>query len=212
MRSRTVAAIIVVACSTLAACVPKAYIHPNPASVNQTADMAQCEYELEMGQRGVYVPWWYNNSQATGYLLGAAIGQAIRNDRLRSLCMMAKGYRVVPLDGTAPAPIGESQPNLIGVTPPDQHSSAYAAIPPPVPPVPATPPAPIGSAPLISPGISAESKYMFTAEGVAKVSGCNSPVAAMTSKGAGMEMFAIACPNGTTLAIRCEVDGCRILR
>ena len=34
----------------------------------------------------------------------------------------------------------------------------------------------------------------------------------MTAKGAGQESFMVGCPNGTTLAIRCEVDGCRILR
>jgi hypothetical protein len=61
-------------------------------------------------------------------------------------------------------------------------------------------------------GLKEESKYMVAAEGIAKVGGCNPPNAAMTSKGAGEESFIIACPNGTTLAIRCGYDGCRILK
>ena len=61
-------------------------------------------------------------------------------------------------------------------------------------------------------GLKEESKYMVSAEGIAKVSGCTPPNAAMTSKGAGEESFIVACPNGTTLAIRCGYDGCRILK
>ena len=53
---------------------------------------------------------------------------------------------------------------------------------------------------------------MVSAEGIAKVSGCTPPNAAMTSKGAGQESFIVGCPNGTTLAIRCDYDGCRILK
>ena len=61
-------------------------------------------------------------------------------------------------------------------------------------------------------GLKDESKYMVSAEGIAKVSGCTPPNAAMTSKGAGQESFIVGCPNGTTLAIRCDYDGCRILK
>jgi hypothetical protein len=78
----------------------------------------------------------------------------------------------------------------------------------------AAPPLPVayGAAPAMSPGINMESKWLVSAEGVAKAGGCVPPSAAMTSKGAGFELFAVGCPNGTTLAIRCEVDGCRVLR
>lgn len=71
---------------------------------------------------------------------------------------------------------------------------------------------PVGAAPTIALGIKAESKWLVSAEGVARVEGCAPPNVAMTSKGAGQEMFAAACQNGTTLAIRCDVEGCRVLR
>lgn len=204
-------AAIAVAGFLLAGCAPKAYLHDNP-TVNVTADMSQCEYEIEMNASGVKVPWWYNNKQAGAYLIGAAIGSAIRNDRLRTLCMQAKGYRVVVADGV-PVPSGQPAANLIGVTPiPTQYVQ-----PPPtaavVPVVAVATPAVIrtGAAPAVA-GMKGESKWMYQAEGIAKSEGCIPPMAAMTSKGAGMEMFAIACPNGTTLAIRCEIEGCRTLR
>lgn len=197
----------------LAGCAPKAYIHPTPHAVNQLADLSQCEYEIEMNARGVAVPWWYNNNQAAGYLIGAAIGTAIRNDRLRTLCMQAKGYRVVVADGAPPMQAGQPVPALIGVTPPPQPVTAPAAPAPQLQPVavPAVVPTMPSAAPAVA-GIKGESKWLLQAEGIAKVEGCTPPNTAMTSKGAGMEMFAIACPNGTTLAIRCEIDGCRVLR
>lgn len=69
-----------------------------------------------------------------------------------------------------------------------------------------------GATPSVATGMKGESKYMFAAENVAKASGCIPTTVAMTAKGAGSESFMAGCPNGTMLAIRCEVDGCRILR
>jgi hypothetical protein len=221
MVRRAVTLAVVVA---LTGCAPKAFIHPS-GSANVGADTAQCEYEIEMvGRPGsVYIPWYYNNSQALGAALGAAIGGAIRYDRLRTLCMQAKGYNVVPLSG-APTPIGQPQPNLIGVVPPapttqqpapDQPMWATAAgqTAPAIQPVnaPVSAPAAPSAAPTIA-GIKGESRYLIQAEGVAKVSDCAQATVVMTSKGAGSEMFAAACSSGITLAIRCEVDGCRVLR
>jgi hypothetical protein len=190
--------------AVLAGCAPRAaFYRPDATPAQHSADAARCEYEIEMNQRGVYVPWWYSNSQALGYTLGAAIGMAIRNDRLRALCMQSMGY--VPIaPGAAPTPIGEPQPGLIGVTPPSPTYAGRGDIAP-------APPPTVAAAPAVA-GLRAESRWQITAEGVAKAEGCNPPTAAMTSKGAGQELFAIACPNGTTLAIRCEVDGCRVLR
>ena len=191
----------------MAGCAARtAFYRPDATPAQHSADAARCEYEIEMNQRGVYVPWWYNNSQALGYTLGAAIGIAIRNDRLRTLCMQSMGY--VPVaTGLAPTPIGEPQLGLVGVTPTSPPPPTYSGRGDIAP----APPAPIAAAPAVA-GLRTESRWQITAEGVAKAEGCNPPTAAMTSKGAGQELFAIACPNGTTLAIRCEVDGCRVLR
>lgn len=200
--------IALLAVALLAGCAPKMFVHPNPGAVNQLADASRCEYEIEMAQQGVRVPYWYNNNQAAGYLIGAAIGQAIRYDRLRTLCMQSKGYIAVPL-AAGPFPgvtsaeaiqLDANQRYPISAAQPGRADIAVA------------PPPPIAAAPVVAASIKADSKYLITAEGVAKAEGCIPPAAAMTSKGAGMEMFAIACPNGTTLAIRCEIDGCRVLR
>lgn len=199
-------AALLAACA-VAACAPRAvFYRPDATPAQHAADAARCEYEIEMNQRGVYVPWWYNNSQALGYTLGAAIGMAIRNDRLRTLCMQAMGYTPIAT-GAAPTPIGEAQPGLIGIAPASPPAPTYTGRGDIAP----APPPPVAAAPAVA-GLRAESRWQITAEGVAKAEGCNPPTAAMTSKGAGQELFAIACPNGTTLAIRCEVDGCRVLR
>lgn len=200
-------AALLVAVGLVAGCAARtAFYRPDATPAQHSADAARCEYEIEMNQRGVYVPWWYNNSQALGYTLGAAIGMAIRNDRLRTLCMQSMGYTPIAT-GATPTPIGEPQTGLIGVAPPSQSQPQYGGRGDIAP----APPAPIAAAPAVA-GLRAESRWQITAEGVAKAEGCNPPTAAMTSKGAGQELFAIACPNGTTLAIRCEVDGCRVLR
>jgi hypothetical protein len=203
MKAAVRGAALLVAVGLVAGCAARTvFYRPDATPAQHSADAARCEYEIEMNQRGVYVPWWYSNSQALGYTLGAAIGMAIRNDRLRTLCMQSMGYTPIAT-GAAPTPIGEPQTGLVGVT----AAPAYTGrgdIPP-------APPPPVAAAPAVA-GLRAESRWQFTAEGVAKAEGCNPPTAAMTSKGAGQELFAIACPNGTTLAIRCEVDGCRVLR
>lgn len=61
-----------------------------------------------------------------------------------------------------------------------------------------------------APVAARESKYLFSAEAIAKAKGC-SPTT-MTAKGAGSESFVSECPAGVALAIRCELDGCRILQ
>jgi hypothetical protein len=57
-----------------------------------------------------------------------------------------------------------------------------------------------------------ESKWLVSAEGIARANGCSPPTAKMVSKTAGQEMIAVECPSGATMAIRCETDGCRVLR
>lgn len=199
-------AALLAACA-VAACAPRAvFYRPDATPAQHAADAALVHLDLVLAARGVYVPWWYNNSQALGYTLGAAIGMAIRNDRLRTLCMQAMGYTPIAT-GAAPTPIGEAQPGLIGIAPASPPAPTYTGRGDIAP----APPPPVAAAPAVA-GLRAESRWQITAEGVAKAEGCNPPTAAMTSKGAGQELFAIACPNGTTLAIRCEVDGCRVLR
>ena len=70
-----------------------------------------------------------------------------------------------------------------------------------------------GGAPASTQPVSAgESKWLIAAEGAARSNGCASPLVTMTSKGAGAELFAAQCAGGVTMSLRCEVEGCRILR
>jgi hypothetical protein len=76
-----------------------------------------------------------------------------------------------------------------------------------------TPPRQAAPIPAVAPRAAlGESKWLITAEGVAKANACQQPATMMVSKGAGEELFAVDCQNGTTLAVRCQIDGCRVLR
>jgi hypothetical protein len=190
------------------------FVHPNPEAVNRGADVAQCEYEIEMNQRGVYVPRWYNNSQATGYLIGAAIGSAIRNDRLRTLCMQAKGYIAVPLDGGA-TPIGQPQPYLSAIAAPGPTATA-------TPVAPGQTPDPseryAGALPIVAAkyAVGAEkpppppAKWSYAAEQVAKTNGCVGP-ATINYSAPGAEAFTVACGREEPISIRCDFGNCRAL-
>lgn len=171
----------------LAGCaVNPAAIRPDAGSPEYQVDAYQCDYESSSSTAT------YGSGQNTARTYGGAIGQGIglgigqamaRND-LFVKCMRAKYAARAYGSPAASVPAAQLQPQ----------------------------PERIASAPAVAPSIREESKWMLQAEGVAKVNGCTPPNAAMTSKGAGQELFAVACPNGTTLAIRCEVDGCRVLR
>lgn len=207
-KSRALAsrASIAIALAALCACAPPTFVRPNTTMAEFDADISRCQYEATSSTAT------YGSGQNTARTLGGAIGQgigiglgrAIETNNLVALCMRARGYAIGgPSAGGYPALATTNEPGYprpmsdpTGAVP-----SAYKA------------PAPrVESAPMVAASINAESKWMIAAEGVAKASGCSPPSAAMTSKGAGMEMFAVACPNGTTLAIRCEFDGCRVLR
>lgn len=190
------------ACATVIGCAPPpVFVRPNTTMAEFDRDISQCQYEAASSTAN------YGSGQNTARTLGGAIAQGIGTGLGRSLestnlvllCMRARGYtRGGPSIGGYPALASETIP-----------MEGKQLFPPPITPVVAPPP---GATPQIAVSLKVESKYQFTAEGIAKAQGCIPPMAAMTSKGAGMEMFAIACPNGTTLAIRCEVDGCRVLR
>lgn len=187
----------------LVGCAPRmAFVRPDAGPADHQRDIAQCEYEIQMNQpTGGGRVWFRNNSEALGYAIGTAIGMAARTERLRTLCMQGRGYTAVALEGGT-MPISEPQPSLPAIAAPVQQGRGDIR---------AAAPAPIAATPAVA-GIKSESKYMVTAEGVAKASGCTPPSVAMTAKGAESESFMVGCPNGTTMAIRCEIDGCRILK
>lgn len=183
----------------LVGCAPTGYIRPNtePAQYNQ--DAAQCEFEIEMAQRGVPPVWYRNNNQQLSYYIGAAIGQSLRNQRLRSLCMQAKGYTPVVLDPGVPATAAAYVPPVTNA--PGQPGRGDMG---------GTPP-PVGAAPTVA-GIKGPSTYLLKVETMVKAGGCAPPAVAMTAKGAGTESFAVGCPNGVTMAVKCDVEACRVLQ
>ncbi len=68
-------------------------------------------------------------------------------------------------------------------------------------------PAPPPRTPTLGP-----SRWLITAEGLAKANGCTTPLVTMVDKGPGSERFTAACANGSTLALACDFDGCRLPR
>lgn len=57
-----------------------------------------------------------------------------------------------------------------------------------------------------------ESRWLITAEGIAKANGCTTPLVTMVDKGPGTERFSAACANAASLSIACDFAGCRLQR
>lgn len=127
---------------------------------------------------------------------------AVEQAAIMKKCTHAVNTQTATAPAAAPAPM-QSAPTAAAPSPLPVATAAAIPVSAPM----STP----SAAPSVA-GMKAESKYLIQAEGVAKVSDCEQPQVVMTSKGAGSEMFAAACSSGVTLAIRCEVDGCRVLR
>ena len=65
---------------------------------------------------------------------------------------------------------------------------------------------------LVRVALPTSSKYMYSAEQLAKKGGCKSPIASMNYVDAGAEVFSIACANSPPLTVRCEIGQCRELQ
>jgi hypothetical protein len=120
-------------------------------------------------------------------------------------------------------------PPPVVATPTQPSTSPIAAVEP-VAAVPAAVPAEaVSSSPLIAvpavqivpmaattpssaAGAGQVSKHMFSAERLAKGSGCERPVATMNIRTVVSETFTVACFNGEALSIRCENGACRVLQ
>lgn len=75
----------------------------------------------------------------------------------------------------------------------------------------AKPTASVGNA--VSPSLrNVESRYLFAAQDWARGQGCGSPVATMTGKGAGFELFTVTCATTDPVSLRCEYGVCRALQ
>lgn len=191
---------------------PPVYYRDNTSMADFDRDIAGCQYEAASSTAT------YGSGQNTARTMGGAIaqglatglGQAMAANNLIALCMRARGYtRGGPSVGGYPALATTTTPEPGYPRPMADPTGAVAAeYKRPI----SSPAPPISAAPAVAVGLPVESKWLITAEGVAKANSCSPPTVSMTSKGAGQEMFAVACPNGTTLAIRCEADGCRVLR
>jgi hypothetical protein len=183
----------------LAGCAttPPLYNRPNTTVADFERDKAACEYEAASSTAN------YGSGQNTSRTMGGAIaqgigiglGRAMETSNLVAMCLRARGYYRCEAEGCRAVAATAAAVPVEYIRMPDL-----------------APPPRTAAAPAVAASLPGESKWMIVAEGVARASSCSPPATAMTSKGAGMEMFAVACPNGTTMAIRCEVDGCRVLR
>lgn len=71
--------------------------------------------------------------------------------------------------------------------------------------VPSTPPVKV-TAPIAS-------RWLLSAQDLARANGCATPLAALTEKAAGQERFAIVCADGRAWSpVVCDYGGCRIER
>jgi len=182
-------------------CAPQYYwARAETTRTDFDSDVARCQYEAASSTAtyGSSAPVARSTADAMGQGFAAGIGQAMAQNNLIVLCMRAKGYAQVPLGTPNPYPVATSTQR------PSSAPASGAAVYQPVS-------APAGAAPAIA-GLQVESKWMLSAESIAKASGCQSPRVGMTAKGAGEESFTAGCTDGTSLALRCSADGCRILK
>lgn len=190
----------------LAGCAPVGYVRDNTPPAQVTQDAAQCQFEIEMAQRGVPPLWYGNASQQSAYYLGAAIGAQIRQQRLRTLCMQAKGYTPFVIDQQAPMTAQATVPKEFQYPAYQINAAGQPGRGDIIP----TQPARVGAAPALNP--KEPSKYALQVEAMVKAGGCAPPAVAMTAKGAGTESFTVGCPNGVTMAVKCDVEACRVLQ
>lgn len=112
-----------------------------------------------------------------------------RQESVLGNCLAARGYRV--LDGTAQV----TYTHAIGASArPGIVTLPTGAGNPPPPPV-----------------VSGQDSYV--AEQLARQLKCNeTSLATLVGKGPGYESYSMACTNGETLMMRCEMGNCRVLR
>jgi len=180
-------------------CAPSYYwARADTGQAGYDSDMARCQYEAASSTAtyGSSAPVERTLGGAIGQGLGLGIGQAMAQNNLNVLCMRAKGYSQVPIGTPNPYPVATSEQRS-----PSEPRSHYQ----PVNAVSA------GATPAVA-GLNVESKWILNAESAAKAAGCQGPRVGMTSKGAGEESFAAGCVDGTSLAVRCSYDGCKVLK
>jgi hypothetical protein len=197
--TRLVIALMVV---VLSGCAPNyTWVRADATQADFNQDMARCEYEAASSTAtyGSSTPPARTLGGSIGQGIGLGFGQAMQSNKLIVLCMRAKGYAQAP-PGTT---VAYTNPAALPADP-DVFARPSGA-----PVVAAAAPS---TAPVMAAGLKTESKYLILAETLAKQHACSPPFATMTAKGTGLESFQIGCPDGRTLAVNCEVDGCRILR
>lgn len=148
------------------------------------------------------------NKQMANY--GALVGTSsagaastVKAQRVVVNCMAGRGYRT--LDGGNIVVVQQATPSAGAYPAPGQQQFAG--------PAPATVPTLAGVAPAPKakePPIGQESHQI---ERMPEAKACNAiPRAVLAAKGPGFETYTVACSNGDSLAVRCEMGACRVLR
>jgi hypothetical protein len=174
----------------LAACAPRVtWVRADASPSDFNRDSARCEYEIASSTANygssMPVPWSFGASIGQG--IGLGIGKGLEQAKLYALCMRANGYTAV----AANAPL--EQTPIVWPLQPRPPQPEYADNAPPQVTIaqPAMPPG----------GLKGESRYLLTAEALAKAHGCIPPATTMTAKGMGLESFAVNCPSGKAYSI-----------
>lgn len=171
-------------------------------------DKTKCAFEAEKATAS-YGPG------PRAYSLGDAIGQGIvqgmdlaaRQNRIMILCMQAMGYSSAPppspyVEAPAAAPT-TSEP--VAIYNPPAESAAL--------PVQTSTTKSPASATAEPPATIARGQYEYVVEKIAKSESCPpQKIVSLTAKGPGFEAYTVSCPDGESLAVRCDFGNCRALR
>lgn len=131
--------------------------------------------------------------------MGQAGGQAMAEAKKIIInCMVGRGYRaleVTPGLGTYRQPIA-----AVADTAPAPMAQPGAVVALPSPAANPKPPAMAG-------------QFSYEAERIPEARACAAmPQASLVTKGAGFELYSIACRNSDTIMVRCEMGNCRAMR
>lgn len=142
---------------------------------------------------------------ATSGALGSGGRAVATQERIMTNCMAGRGYRT--LDGSTPAAFNGPSPYAT--------TSPYAgqAAPAPVAYNPAEYRPPGRAIPAAAPAQRELGKDTYQAEALAKSQSCAAlPMAMLTHKTPGLEMYTIPCESGDVMVVQCEMGSCQELR
>lgn len=217
MKTTPTVALCIAGLLGLCGCAPR-YSWVRDATTQQQfeRDRAQCLYESKAATASY-------SSGPTPRTLGGSFGQgfadgitlAMRENELAVLCMKARGYsqRAIDAGETAPQPAVATAPaNPTPAITPARPAVAQAASDEPEPRPSYLPIVPDRYAAGMRSDNQQGSRWSYTAESVAKQSGCAQPTARLNYSAPGVETFTVSCGGNEPMSVRCDMGTCRAMK